>query len=152
TRQQAALQALRDGPLPAAAAPADHASLRRLAGRGLIELTEHEAGRRPRRVPVGAASADPPDLSAAQAEALKAVTDALERPPRALRDRAFLLHGVTGSGKTEVYLRAAHEALARDRGVIVLVPEIGLTPQTVTRFEARFGDTVAVLHSQLSDG
>ncbi|MFL5869819.1 MAG: primosomal protein N', partial [Solirubrobacterales bacterium] len=56
------------------------------------------------------------------------------------------------SGKTEVYLRAAAETLARGRGVIVLVPEIALTPQTVARFRARFGDTVAVLHSQLSDG
>jgi primosomal protein N' (replication factor Y) len=59
---------------------------------------------------------------------------------------------VTGSGKTEVYLRAAAEALDRGRGVIVLVPEIALTPQTVARFRARFGDTVAVLHSQLGDG
>ncbi len=63
-----------------------------------------------------------------------------------------LLHGVTGSGKTEIYLRAAETALAQDRGVIVLVPEIALTPQTVGRFIDRFGDTVAVLHSQLRPG
>jgi primosomal protein N' (replication factor Y) len=59
---------------------------------------------------------------------------------------------VTGSGKTEVYLRAAAAALARGEGVIVLVPEIALTPQTVGRFQARFGDTVALLHSALGDG
>ena len=67
---------------------------------------------------------------------------------RARRERR-LLHGVTGSGKTEVYLRAAGAALERGRGAIVLVPEIALTPQIVARFIDRFGDTVAVLHSQL---
>ena len=63
----------------------------------------------------------------------------------------MLLHGPTGSGKTEVYLQAAAAALERGRGVIVLVPEIALTPQTVGRFRARFGDRVAVLHSALTD-
>jgi len=65
---------------------------------------------------------------------------------------SFLLHGVTGSGKTEVYLEAARAALERDRGAIVLVPEIALTPQTVGRFKRRFGDAVALLHSQLPAG
>ena len=64
----------------------------------------------------------------------------------------LLLHGVTGSGKTEVYLRAAESALGRGRSVLVLVPEIALSPQTARRFAARFGDQVAVLHSGLSDG
>ena len=64
----------------------------------------------------------------------------------------LLLHGVTGSGKTEVYLAAAEAALARGRGAIVLVPEIGMTPQAVSRFESRFGDRVAVLHSRLGAG
>jgi primosomal protein N' (replication factor Y) (superfamily II helicase) len=61
-----------------------------------------------------------------------------------------LVHGVTGSGKTEVYLRVIDAALARGRGAIVLVPEIALTPQTAARFTARFGHTVAVLHSGIS--
>ncbi len=63
-----------------------------------------------------------------------------------------LLHGVTGSGKTEVYLQAIARMLEAKRGAIVLVPEIALTPQTVERFAARFGDRIAVLHSHLSDG
>ena len=63
----------------------------------------------------------------------------------------FLLYGATGSGKTEVYLQAAAEALHRELGVIVLVPEIALAPQTVGRFRARFGDRVAVLHSSLTE-
>ena len=62
----------------------------------------------------------------------------------------LLLDGITGSGKTEVYMRATEDALARGEGVVVLVPEIALTPQTVGRFRARFGDTVAVLHSRLT--
>lgn len=64
----------------------------------------------------------------------------------------ILLHGVTGSGKTEVYLQAIGQVLAKGQGAIVLVPEIALTPQTIERFRGRFGDIVAVLHSHLSDG
>ena len=67
-------------------------------------------------------------------------------------DRELLLHGVTGSGKTEVYLAAVESALAQGRGAIVLVPEIGLAPQAVSRFRARLGDRFAVLHSALTDG
>src|SRR5204862_3690174 len=63
----------------------------------------------------------------------------------------FLLHGATGSGKTEVYLRACAAALERGLGAIVLVPEIALTPQTLGRFRARFGERIAVLHSGLTD-
>ncbi|WP_437852726.1 replication restart helicase PriA [Sorangium sp. So ce363] len=67
------------------------------------------------------------------------------------RPSAFLLFGVTGSGKTEVYLRAIKSCLDRGRGALVMVPEIALTPQLVARFRARFGDELAVLHSGLSD-
>lgn len=68
------------------------------------------------------------------------------------RGTTILLKGVTGSGKTEVYLQSIAEALAAGKDTIVLVPEIALTPQTVERFKSRFGDNVAVLHSQLSLG
>jgi primosomal protein N' (replication factor Y) len=84
-------------------------------------------------------------LSPAQARALAGITT----PMRAGRHETFVLFGVTGSGKTEVYLRAVDEALAGGRQAIVLVPEISLTPQTCARFRERFGD-VAVLHSHLT--
>ena len=71
---------------------------------------------------------------------------------RLTSSRPVLLFGVTGSGKTEVYLQAIAKELAAGRGAIVMVPEIALTPQTVSRFASRFGDRVAVLHSALSDG
>jgi primosomal protein N' (replication factor Y) (superfamily II helicase) len=100
--------------------------------------------RAPVHVPVGARRARPA-LTPEQEAALRAIRDA--QPGQGL-----LLHGVTGSGKTEVYLRAAAETLERGRTVIVLVPEIALTPQIVGRFVERFGDTVAVLHSKLSAG
>ena len=87
-----------------------------------------------------------PELTAAQNAALGRITGALDR-----EGGHFLLYGETGSGKTEVYLRACAAALERGRTAIVLVPEIALTPQTLGRFRARFGDGVAVLHSGLTD-
>ena len=87
-------------------------------------------------------------LTAEQASALAAIVASAEA-----RDGAvILLHGVTGSGKTEVYLQAIQRCLEWGREAIVLVPEIALTPQTCERFRARFGDHVSVLHSGLSDG
>lgn len=68
------------------------------------------------------------------------------------KDQTFLLHGVTGSGKTEVYMQVIDHVLKQGKTAIMLVPEIGLTPQMTTRFQARFGDQIAVLHSGLSDG
>jgi primosomal protein N' (replication factor Y) (superfamily II helicase) len=129
-----------------AAGPGTRA-LRRLEARGLVELRRTERSRRPAIVEVGARSSRPA-LTDAQSAALAAITAGMDGTRRG----ELLLHGVTGSGKTEVYLAAADAALARDRGAIVLVPEIALAPQTVARFAARFGDRVALLHSRLSAG
>ena len=90
------------------------------------------------------------ELTPDQRAALGSVVSALPGKGAAA-GASYLLHGVTGSGKTEVYLEAAREALARGRGAIVLVPEIALTPQLVGRFRSRFGSAVAVLHSGLRD-
>ena len=122
-------------------------SAERLAARGLAS-----AGRRSvRRVPAELALREDDlvrdlPLTRSQAPALSAIVASLGT------GAPFLLHGVTASGKTEVYLRAAAAALAQGQGVIVLVPEIALTAQVVARFIARFGDRVAVLHSALSAG
>ncbi len=117
------------------------AATRRLSGR-----KRRLAPAEPVNVPVGARSQSEPELTIEQAHALADVEAALASGTF----QARLLAGVTGSGKTEVYLRASAHALAQGRGVIVLVPEIALTPQTVARFTERFGDTVAVLHSRLT--
>jgi primosomal protein N' (replication factor Y) len=118
---------------------------RRLSGRRRRAVAE------PRHRSVGISSPSPPALSEDQRAALAPILEALgkARPPTA---RQMLLHGVTGSGKTEIYLRAAAAALEQGRGAIVLVPEIALTPQIVARFMERFGETVAVLHSRLTPG
>ncbi len=140
--------------------------LRRLEARGLVRLDRRSAPRRPVRHAVGSAAARAPALTRAQASALHELVSALDRgdaegdgagsPMRSSRAAGspggYLLQGVTGSGKTEVYLGAVEAALAAGRSAIVLVPEIALTPQVLGRFEARFGDVVAVLHSALSLG
>lgn len=87
-------------------------------------------------------------LSADQEHALQAIRTALD----ADQFTTFLLHGVTGSGKTQVYIEAIYAVLKRGKTAIVLVPEIALTPQTVSRFKAHFGAEVAVMHSRMSDG
>ncbi len=86
-------------------------------------------------------------LSAEQQRALDAVCDGLDQ-----KSGTYLLHGVTGSGKTEVYMQAISKVIDEGGTAIVLVPEIALTPQTVERFRSRFGNRVAVLHSHLSAG
>lgn len=104
-------------------------------------------------------------LSTQQAEALACITETMDAlgvvgaahpegspHPVSVPSGVVLLYGVTGSGKTEVYLQAIAKAHAAGQGAIVLVPEIALTPQTIDRFVSRFGPTVAVLHSHLSEG
>ena len=140
------------------------ASMRLLAEKGLVEIT----ARQKRRDPLGnrrILPSKPLPLNDEQKRAL----DTIEAPSSKLdvnRQSSIvnrqlsttncqlptLLHGVTGSGKTEVYLQAIARELEAGRGAIVMVPEIALTPQTVSRFASRFGDRVAVLHSALSDG
>ncbi len=127
--------------------------LRTLERRGFIRMTQAPVVRNPLSCqPVAATK--PYQLNPAQGAAFAALQNALARletAPTELR-RILLLHGVTGSGKTEVYMQAIASILESGKSVIVLVPEISLTPQTASRFIGRFGERVAVLHSRLSDG
>jgi primosomal protein N' (replication factor Y) len=121
------------------------AVIRSLADKGLVEYEEVEASRDPFfRSPVERDAPHAP--TAAQQLAIDAVGEAITNRT----GEAFLLHGVTGSGKTEVYLRAIDGVRNAGRGAVLLVPEIALTPQLVGRFRARFGDDIAVLHSGLT--
>jgi len=142
-RQRALLERLEQGAAPLRAEPA----LRALVEAGLVRVEEREIERGEVHEAMSA-QAPPPSLTPHQREALTRLGEAM----RSNQDSGFLLYGITGSGKTEVYLRAAKQALERERGVIVLVPEISLTHQIVDRFRARFGDEIAVLHSGLSQG
>jgi primosomal protein N' (replication factor Y) len=119
--------------------------VRRLEGQGLVVRTRVQAPDDPFAVVVE--RDQPPELTSAQLAAVTRITAAMD----AASPKAFLVDGVTASGKTEVYLRAVERALAQDRGSIVLVPEIALTPQLTTRFRARLGDRIAVLHSGLGE-
>ncbi|MGA7436438.1 MAG: primosomal protein N' [Solirubrobacterales bacterium] len=127
---------------------ADSSTLKRLADRGLIEREEIKVRRRPAGSVVGSAATEAPELTADQAAAVDAFAAQLDSETTI----ETLLAGVTGSGKTEVYLALVEQVLVRGQTAIVLVPEIGLTPQAVGRFQARLGDRVAVLHSALSAG
>ena len=122
------------------------ATVKKLREQGLVTVEERDAVRDPFFMEsilrdTELAPTDP------QQVAMDALAEALAPGKPAA---TFLLHGVTGSGKTEVYLRAIAEAKRLGRGTIMLVPEIALTPQLVSRFRARFGDDVAVLHSGLT--
>jgi len=128
--------------LSAAGATWDRA-IRALVDKGLVERITREA-RIARAAAVDRRRATPPEPTPEQRVAIDAI-----RTARGYN--AFLLEGVTGSGKTEVYLRCIERQLENDRQTLVIVPEIGLTPQLVDRFEARLDCAVAILHSGLND-
>jgi primosomal protein N' (replication factor Y) len=121
--------------------------LDKLEERGLITLGSEEVWRDPLSDEVFVPTTPPP-LTTDQQSVWKPICRAIS----SFESRFFLIHGVTGSGKTEVYLRAVAQVLDQGRKAVVLVPEISLTPQTVARFAGRFPDHVAVLHSALTDG
>ncbi len=123
---------------------------RALVKQGYVRLEEEAVHRDPAGTETFALS-QPLELNPEQAESLRVVNAAVD----AGESRPILLQGVTGSGKTEVYLQAAARARAQGKGVLILVPEISLTPQTMARFKSRFADdpgSVAILHSAMSDG
>ncbi|HVN48620.1 MAG TPA: primosomal protein N' [Bacteroidota bacterium] len=121
-------------------------SLKTLEKKGLVKFGAREIF----RISEYDAAEPPPKitLNPHQQLALEKLTEALNRK----NFRAFLLYGITGSGKTQVYIEAIRHTLAMKKTAIVLVPEISLTPQTVRRFKAHFGNNVAVMHSQMSIG
>jgi len=121
--------------------------LKRLLELGLVTKEEREVYRNPFGEEPSEPDA-PKALNPHQESALELICRALDKPLFA----PFLLHGVTGSGKTEVYLQAIAHAINQGKNALVLVPEISLTPQLVRRFRARFGAGIAILHSALSDG
>ncbi len=120
------------------------ATIKTLVQTGMIEVFEREAAG---KGPEPFIATTPPGLMAEQQEAVAKIKEAVSAQAFAV----FLLHGVTGSGKTEVYLHAIAGLAGTGRGAIVLVPEIALTPQLLGRFRGRFGSRVAVLHSGLTD-
>lgn len=125
-------------------------SCRALEKAGYVRIEEEAVHRDPAGADVFAPS-KALALNEEQEAALKVVNSAFD----AGKTQPILLQGVTGSGKTEVYLQAAQRAMSHGKGVLILVPEISLTPQTMARFKSRFADTagsVAILHSAMSDG
>ncbi|WP_417179141.1 replication restart helicase PriA [Adlercreutzia sp.] len=133
-------------------------TLKALAAKGAVVVERRrrmrgmEDGASRAGAPAGGAAAPAPSAAPQLTEGQKAVVAAIEAARAASDGRVVLVDGVTGSGKTEVYLQAIERTLAEGRRAIVLVPEISLTPQTVARFRGRFGDAVAVMHSRMSDG
>lgn len=124
------------------------AHIKRLEKEGLLTVRERRVWREPAGSYVLEDKSHPPSLTEAQAKVTAQIVNAL----KAGIFKSFLLFGVTGSGKTEIYLRAIAEILELGRSALVLVPEIALTPQLLGRFKARFGDEVAALHSAMGRG
>ena len=153
SRQRAVVQALLAGPQRlaelSATIPGAGTAVRALQKRGVVEVTSRRLVRGGEGTTLSSAAAPRPEsLTRGQTEALAVIDAARRRADGSV----VLVDGVTGSGKTEVYLDAIEHALAEGRGALVLVPEISLTAQTVGRFRSRFGEDVAVLHSRLSTG
>lgn len=155
-RRKAVLDFLAHEPAPVdvswvyAQSGANSADLHRLAGLGLVRFYETEIWRDPLSK-LDVLFRQPPPLTQDQAQVWARVQAGL-RDRDSTGNQPFLLHGVTGSGKTEIYLRAVAEVLAQGRQAIVLVPEIALTPQAVQRFLARFPGQVGLMHSKLTHG
>src|SRR3989338_7348133 len=116
--------------------------------KGKIEIKERKKKISPESTPIPIVQSKPFILTEEQKEALDAIGESIDRD----EFKVFLLHGITASGKTEVYMQAIDWILKKKRGAIVLVPEISLTPQTMERFISRFGERVAVIHSALTSG
>jgi primosomal protein N' (replication factor Y) (superfamily II helicase) len=152
-QQQRVIRTLLEAPEPLGltqlteAADVSTSVIKTLEKRGLVEIFVREVRRDP-LAHLKNLSADDLELMPQQQESLDAITNALS----AHKYAAFLLHGVTGSGKTEVYIRAMRTALEQGKTALMLVPEISLTPMFARRLSAHFGDAVAILHSSLSDG
>jgi primosomal protein N' (replication factor Y) len=126
--------------------PAAGPLVNKMAADGLLNIVERDVYRDPFGMPIEP-EPSPLLLTGEQTTVVKAVTDDLGRG-----FQTFLLHGITGSGKTEVYMQTVAAALEKGHGALVLVPEIALISQTERLFRARFGDCVALLHSRLSQG
>lgn len=154
-KQQAVLAVVAQGDVRVAELAQEFGSvdgtLKTLEAKGVVVLERRRRMRGMDAEHGDAASFTPtvaPPLTAGQQRAL----DAIEEARGAGEGRVVVVDGVTGSGKTEVYLQAIERTLAEGRTAMVLVPEISLTPQTVARFRGRFGDSVAVMHSRMSQG
>ena len=157
-KQQKVIEALKRGDVRASELALEignvSATLKALADKGVVRIEHRRRMRgmpelaRPQRASAEFVPTPKPVLTEGQARALKAIEIACSSGD----GEVVLVDGVTGSGKTEVYLQAIEMVLAQGRSACVLVPEISLTPQTVARFRGRFGDTVAVMHSRMSVG
>lgn len=143
-KQQAYLEQLSDiKRQPLKEAPVSRSVLQALEAKGAILIEAEEKYREV--MPLRPLFAQPPSLNQEQKQVLKHLFEFDA-------DRPFLLYGITGSGKTEVYLQATQKVIAMNKQVLMLVPEISLTPKMVALFQARFQNQVAILHSRLSDG
>jgi len=126
---------------------ASYTDLKALAERGYLHFNETEVWRDPLEK-IEATLTEPPTLTSDQQQVWDQIAPLLGKP----ESKPVLLHGVTGSGKTEIYLRAVEQVLAQGKQALILVPEISMTPQAVRRYMARFPNQVGLYHSKLSEG